>query len=51
VVIVLVGVSGAGKTTVGHAPVVADGMDGSSRTLDDYHSAANIQKMTEPEFR
>jgi gluconokinase len=44
VVIVLVGVSGAGKTTVGH--LLSSQMGWEFADADDYHSAANIQKMT-----
>ena len=43
-VIVLVGVSGAGKTTVGH--LLSSQMGWEFADADDYHSAANIQKMT-----
>jgi gluconokinase len=42
-VIVVMGVSGAGKTTVGQALAAATGW--SFRDGDDFHSAANIEKM------
>ena len=43
-VIVLMGVSGAGKTLVGHT--LADALGWPFYEGDDYHSAANIEKMS-----
>jgi gluconokinase len=42
-IIVLMGVSGSGKTTVGQ--VLAQQLDWKFCDADDYHSAANIEKM------
>jgi gluconokinase len=41
--VILMGVSGAGKTTVGHA--LAEALHWQFTDADDYHSAANVAKM------
>jgi gluconokinase len=42
-IVVLMGVSGSGKTTIGE--LLADRMEAVFADADDYHSAANKEKM------